>query len=55
MVAGGQIAIVIGASFGGMVFDAFGVKAEFLTGAATLLIAALLALASDTQDKPRSR
>jgi predicted MFS family arabinose efflux permease len=41
-----QLSIILGATLGGFVFDAFGPKIEFLGGDAFLLIAALLAFAS---------
>jgi predicted MFS family arabinose efflux permease len=44
MVAGVQLAIMLGATCGGLLFDASGYRATFQLSAAILLLAALFAL-----------
>lgn len=52
MVAVVQFAIMVGATVGGVAYDAFGPNTEFLGSAAILVVAALVALASGTRPSP---
>ena len=51
MVAIVQLAITLGATMGGIVFDAAGPRAEFLASAGLLAIAALAAVAIGRADR----
>ena len=53
MVAVIQLAIMLGASAGGMLFDAAGYRATFATSAGLLLVAAVLASMAARASSPR--